>query len=805
MSQTQIPHPDARNKTSSLKVHGLDCAGCAAKLEKKLARTPGVEFVRVSFGTGKLTVRHTLPLDRIISLVKEAGYDVEQEEPCLQETSELSIYQIEGLDCADCAGKLKARLLQVPGVEEVELNFGTARLSLRHTCPSSTIIKHVQASGYGIRPVSPGGAKTMNAPLFKQQKVCLTVLSGLFITLGLFLSLTGGLSVAIITAYLLAILAGGFNIGRNALYSLRSLSLDMNVLMTLALIGAMAIGEWLEGAALVFLFSLGTALQTYTVDKARNSIRSLVDLTPKEALVRRNGLEMNLPTGEIRTGDTLLVRPGERIATDGYVQSGFSSVDQSPLTGESQPVVKKAGDMVYAGTVNGHGYMEVIVTRTAKDNTLARIINLIEEAEAQKAPSQQFVDIFARIYTPLIIAGSVVTALFPVLVLGQPFAPWFEKALILLVISCPCALVISTPVAIVAAIGGAAKKGVLIKGGAYLEEAGAMKVVAFDKTGTLTTGQPEVVEILPAPRYTEEEVLKIAATIEQRSEHPLARAILQAARERNLKPGKCSGFKFFSGRGVAGECEGTTYYAGNIKLFDEVEIAPEPAAFLEDLKEREGTPVLVGSRQGIIGALMVAEKTRHDAVEAVEGLRRTGISRIAILTGDSPGAAAKIARRLGVDEVHAGLLPEDKLQIIKSLMQKYGKIAMVGDGINDSPALAAATVGIAMGAAGTDTALETADIALMGDDLANLPYIIRLGRSTLRVIKQNIAFSLLVKGVFIALTFAGLSSLWMAVFADTGASLLVVLNGIRLFKAGRYSPAGKNQHVCTPELSCGKA
>lgn len=804
MPQTQILHPGNRSKTNSLKLCGLDCAGCAAKLEKKLARTPGVESARVSFGTGKLTVRHTLSLNKIISLVKEAGYTVEQEDPRLSETTVLSIYQIQGLDCADCAGKLKTRLLQVPGVEEVELNFGTARLSLRHTCPSSTIIKLVRASGYGIRPVSPGGANTLNSSLFRQQKVFLTVLSGLFIALGLLSSLADSPAVISETAYLLAILAGGYYIGRSALYSLRSFSLDMNVLMTLALIGALAIGERLEGAALVFLFSLGSALQTYTVDKARNSIHSLIALSPKEALVRRNGLEIELPAGEIRIGDTLLVRPGERIAMDGYVQSGFSNVDQSPLTGESQPVAKKAGEMVYAGTVNGHGYMEIMVTRNAKDNTLARIINLIEEAQAQKAPSQQFVDIFARIYTPLIIAGSVLTAVFPVLVLGQPFAPWFEKALILLVVSCPCALVISTPVSIVAAIGGAAKKGVLIKGGAYLEEAGALKVVAFDKTGTLTTGHPEVVEILPAPGYSQQELLEIAASLEQRSVHPLAGAILRAAEERGLKPGKCSGFKSFSGRGVSGEFEGTTYYAGNKKLFEGNRIPPESAAFLEALKEKVGIPVLVGSRQKIIGALMVAEKTRCNAVEAVEGLRRTGIDRIVILTGDSPGAAAKVAGRLGVDEVYSGLLPEDKLRIVRLIMKKYGKLAMVGDGINDTPALAAATLGIAMGAAGTDTALETADIALMGDDLANLPYIIRLGRSTLQIIKQNIAFSLLVKGVFIALTFAGLTSLWMAVFADTGASLLVVLNGMRLFKAGSYS-VKKNQPVCSPELSCSKA
>lgn len=741
MPQAQLLHAGKRIKKDSLRLCGLDCADCAAKLEKTLARIPGVESVCINFGTGKLIVEHTLSLDIIISLVKEAGYTVDKE------------------DFAD--------------------------------------------SGYGIQSAHTSENEPLKNFFLRQPKVLLTVLSGAFLTLGLLLSLSDMPGIISEMAYLLAILAGGYYIARSALYALRSLSLDMNILMTLAVIGAGAIGEWLEGATLVFLFSLGSALQSRTMDKARDSIRSLVALSPKEALVRRNGLESSLSVSEIRTGDTLLVRPGERIAMDGYVQSGFSSVNQSPITGESLPVEKNAGDRVYAGTVNGHGFIEVMVTRTAKDNTLARIIKLVEEAQAQRAPSQQFVDIFARIYTPLIITGAVLTAALPPLLFSQPFVPWFERALILLVISCPCALVISTPVSIVAAIGGAARKGVLIKGGAYLEEAGALKVVAFDKTGTLTTGRPEVMEIVPAPGHSQEELLEIAATIERRSEHPLATAILRAAKDRGIRPQECSGFQSLPGRGVVAEFAGKPYYAGNRKFFKEEEIASESAGFLQDLEKRGGTPVLVGSCGKIIGALMVAEKIRPNAVETIESLRRTGINKIVILTGDNPGAAAKVADQLGVDEVYSGLLPEDKLRAVHSLMKEHGKLAMVGDGVNDSPALAAATVGIAMGAAGTDSALETADIALMGDDLANLPYIIRLGRSTLRIIKQNTVFSVLVKGVFIALTFAGFTSLWMAVFADTGATLLVVLNGMRLLKEGG-NPDKKKRLAYTTDYSYGK-
>lgn len=694
--------------------------------------------------------------------------------------TETSSLRLSGLDCADCAAKLERKLAVLPGVQEVSLNFGTSRLTVRHTCPTGEIIRAVKESGYSIETAE--GTRTA---FYRDKKTILTAVSGTFLGVGFILSFLGFPDSLKITVFLLAMLTGGLYTARSGLYTLRSFSLDMNFLMTVAVIGAVAIGQWSEGATVVFLFSLGNALQSYTMDKTRNSIQALMDLSPKEVQVRRNGSEINLPSIEIIPGDILLVRPGERIAMDGEVISGSSGVDQSPITGEAIPVEKNKGDKVYAGTVNGRGFMEIVVTRAAKDNTLSRIIKLVEEAQAQKAPSQQFVDVFAKYYTPLVIAGAALTATLPSLAFGLPFAPWFERALILLIISCPCALVISTPVSIVAAIGSAAKRGVLIKGGAYLEEAGAIKVVAFDKIGTLTTGHPEVTDVLPSPEHTREELLRIAASIESRSEHPLASAVLSLAREKGIDYPDCSGFLSLPGKGAIAEIEGTSYYAGNIRLFAETGIPLEGMSLSLTELERDGnTPVIVGSREEIIGVLAIADRVRNNAKETVQSLRLAGIERVIMLTGDNPGAAAAVAAQLDVDDTRAGLLPEDKLDAVRSLKKEHGKLAMVGDGVNDAPALAAATVGIAMGAAGTDTALETADIALMADDLTKLPYVIRLGRRTLKTIKQNIGFAVLVKAAFIAATFAGRANLWMAVFADTGAALLVILNGMRLLKVG---------------------
>ncbi|MHB8917437.1 MAG: heavy metal translocating P-type ATPase [Desulfocucumaceae bacterium] len=766
------------------RLEGLDCPDCAAKLEKRISQLPGVESVKVNFGASKMVLEHTVPCQVVIKAVAESGYKaISGEEEGQQRRTQ---FRLNGLDCADCAAKLEKKVSGLPGVVEASVNFGASKMTVHYlsTVEAESILRAVKELGYGAEVEggkTPGSAERKG---LNDKKIILTVFSGVFLVAGFILSFFDITDYAVIPLFLASMLTGGFYTARSGLVSLKSFSMDMNFLMTVAVVGAAAIGEWAEGATVVFLFSLGNTLQAYTMEKTRNSIRALMDLSPREALVRRNGEEVRLTVEEITIGDLVIVKPGERFAMDGEVILGKTDVNQAPITGESMPVEKKPGDEVYAGTVNGQGSVEVKVTKLVEDTTLAKIINLVEEAQAQKAPSQQFVDVFARYYTPAVIAGAVLVATVPWLAFGQPFQLWFERALILLVISCPCALVISTPVSIVSAIGSAARRGVLIKGGAYLEEAGALKVMAFDKTGTLTTGRPEVTDVIPAAGYSQEKVVEIAAAVEKRSQHPLADAIIRYARARNVAVPGADDFQSFTGKGAGVKIGGEAYYIGNRRLFEDLNIPLASVLIkqLTELQDRGKTAMIVGTAEEVAGIIAVADSVRESSRAAVEGLRRAGITKLVMLTGDNAGTARAIAGDLGIDEYRAELLPENKLDAIKSLQSEYGRVAMVGDGVNDAPALAAATVGIAMGGAGTDTALETADIALMADDLTKLPYALHLSRRALRVIKQNIAFSLLVKGVFIAATFAGFANLWMAVFADTGAALLVIANGMRLMR-----------------------
>jgi len=558
----------------------------------------------------------------------------------------------------------------------------------------------------------------------------------------------------------------------------------MNILMTIAVVGAAAINQFEEAASVVFLFSLGNALQGYTLDKTRNSIRTLMNLTPDEALVSRDGMEITLPVEEIQIGDTIIVRPGERIAMDGKVVEGFSSVNQASITGESLPVGKNIGDDVYAGTINERGSLEVRVSRLAKDNTLSRIIEMVEEAQGQRAPSQQFVDRFAKYYTPAVIMGAVLVASVPTLIFGQPFHKWFYEAMAMLLVACPCALVISTPVSIVSAIGSAAKRGVLIKGGVYLEETGALSVIAFDKTGTLTMGKPQVTDVLQVNGYSERHIMAISAAIESRSEHPLGDAILNYARKKNIMIPSVTNFEAVPGKGAQGTVEGEAYQIGNARFFGDhgwsldKKVEETIAAFQAEGK----TVMILGSEGKISGIIAVADVLRENSRHALESLRKIGIKKTVMLTGDNHSTAQAIAAQVGIDEFRADLLPEDKVYAMKDLLAQYHKVAMVGDGVNDAPAMAISTVGIAMGAAGTDAALETADIALMADDLTKLSYAIKLSRETLRIIKQNITFALIIKGLILLLVIPGWLTLWLAVIGDMGSSLLVTLNGMRLLR-----------------------
>jgi len=588
--------------------------------------------------------------------------------------------------------------------------------------------------------------------------------------------------------FLVGIVLGGFLPAKNGISVLvNAREFDMNLLMTIAVIGASFLGSFEEAAAVVFLFSFGNALQGYTLDKTRNSIQALMEITPNEALVRRGTTEITLPVEEIIIGDHIIVRPAERIAMDGKVSTGYSTVNEAPITGESIPVGKQPGDEIYAGTINERGSLEVEVTKLAKDNTISRIISMVEEAQEQRAPSQQFIDKFAKYYTPAVIVLAALVATVPPLVFGQPFEKWFYEAMAMLLVACPCALVISTPVSIVSAIGNAAKNGVLIKGGMYLEEAGALSVVAFDKTGTLTEGNPQVTDIIPTDGLPDKEFLAIASAIESRSEHPLAEAIVKYSKEQGAEISSVlasiSAFEAIPGKGAKATVNGKTYQIGNSRLFTEQSIDVGRVEGEVSRLQNEGkTVMMLGDDKRILGLIAVADVLRENSGQAVSKLKKAGIKKVIMLTGDNENTAQAIATKAGVDDFRADLLPEDKVDAIKSLLAEHGKVAMVGDGVNDAPAMAISTVGFAMGTAGTDTALETADIALMADDLTKLTYAIKLSRKALGIIKQNIAFALIIKGLILLLVIPGWLTLWMAVAGDMGSSILVTLNGMRLLR-----------------------
>lgn len=585
--------------------------------------------------------------------------------------------------------------------------------------------------------------------------------------------------------YAASILIGGYSLFIKGLKNLVRLKFDMNTLMTVAIIGAAAIGEWGEGATVVILFAVSEALERYSMDKARQSIQSLMDIAPKEALIRRGNEEMMVHVEDIQVGDIMIVKPGQKLAMDGVVVKGTSTLNQAAITGESVPVAKAVKDEVFAGTLNEEGLLEVEVSKRVEDTTLSKIIHLVEEAQAERAPSQAFVDRFAKYYTPFIILLAFMIAIVPPLLFGGDWSEWIYQGLAVLVVGCPCALVISTPVSIVTAIGNAAKNGVLIKGGIHLEEAGALKVIAFDKTGTLTKGVPAVTDVISFGR-NEKELMNITAAIEKGSQHPLASAIMRKAEEDGSDFNKVvvDDFQSITGKGVKASVNGVIYYVGSPNLLEELHqgIKKELNEQINTLQTQGKTVMVLGTEQEILSLIAVADEMRESSKEVIRRLHEIGIEKTVMLTGDNHRTAQAIGNEVGVSDIKADLLPEDKLTYIKQLREKYQSVAMVGDGVNDAPALAASTVGVAMGGAGTDTALETADIALMSDDLSKLPYTIKLSRKALTIIKQNITFSLAIKAVALLLIIPGWLTLWLAIFADMGATLLVTLNSLRLLK-----------------------
>ncbi len=554
---------------------------------------------------------------------------------------------------------------------------------------------------------------------------------------------------------------------------------NIHILITVAAVGAFLIGHGIEGASIVFLFSIAENLEEYTGERVKRSIADLLKLAPDVATVRRKGREVRVHAHNVAAGEVLLIRPGEKIPLDGVVIRGSSSVNQAPITGESLPVPKDVGDELYAGTINNEGYLEIKVTREYGETLLSKIVNFVEEARRKSSPAERFVEKFSRWYTPTVIALAVLVAVIPTLLLGMPFQEWIYRALVLLVVSCPCALAISTPIAMVSAITNGARNGILIKGGAYVEEVGKAKVFAFDKTGTLTEGKFEVTDVitLSDPKI---DVLSIASSLEKFSEHPLAKALLEKAEaeEKQLVP--VEKFEAVPGKGIRGQIDGKLYSVGNTKIFHDLKIEV-PEDIITKLENEGKTVILVGSVEGLVGIIAFRDKIRKDAPGCIRDLKEMGI-HVEMLTGDNERTAKAIAASLGIDHYHAGLLPQDKVEIIeKHLSEIDDRVVAVGDGVNDAPALAAAKVGVAMGVIGSDIALETADVALMEDDLSKIPYLVKLGRKALSIVRQNIVSSILIKGSLAFLVFPGFVTLWMAVaLGDMGLSLAVILNAMRL-------------------------
>ncbi len=698
--------------------------------------------------------------------------------PTLQDTT----FTIHDLCCATEEQKIRKRLEAQPGIRKLEFNFISHRLKVQHTCDEEAIVRLLKEIGL------PGINEEAAAQPDAKPHQRLLISTGLSATLFLAGLLAQVLSLPEPVAKVLFIgsmIAGGWHIAFKAWKAVKLISLDMNFLMTIASIGAIAIGQYAEGAAVIFLFSVSLLLESMSLDRTRRAIHSLMSISPPSATVIRHGKETTVPVEEIEIGETLVIRPGERIALDAEVLAGHSTVDEAPITGESIPALKRKGDRVYAGSFNQRGALELRVLKRANDSTIARIMHLVEEAQSKKAPSQTFIDRFASYYSPSVFVLAIGVAVVPPLFFSASFDEWLYRSLVLLVMACPCALVISTPVTLVSALTNAARHGILMKGGKHLEALAGVRAVAFDKTGTLTEAQLTVADIVPLNTLSEMEILRITAAAELKSEHHLADALLRKAEEEGISLSEVltEDFSSITGKGIRTKVDGKTYIVGNHQLVEEMGIcSPAVEKILFDLEKQGNTVVILSDERQVLGVIAIADRIRSESGSTVKSLHQLGVQRVVLLTGDNRGTASAVAEELQVDELKAELLPEDKLAVVKELKARYGSVAMVGDGINDAPALAAADVGIAMGGIGSDTALETADVALMSDNIAKVPYGILLGKRTLRIIKQNISLALLTKGVFITLGIFGLSSLWLAILADDGAALLVILNGLRLLR-----------------------
>lgn len=790
--------------TSVLTVKGIDCPDCAKDIQKAVADMPGVKSAEVNFAVQKLRVVHNnneSSVDQILQTLTKMGHPAILEGGATKATV-TSTLQVKGIDCPECAGDIQAAVSAIAGVKKAEVNFAAQKIRIEHE-PGDAVLGDIFATltnmGHpGVAndedisstiespgPITEPQKKPALIPWWKQPRNVLLAIAGVITILTLIAEWThlGFPETTVKVFYGIAVIIGGIYPAKSGFAALRHGRLTINTLLIVGAIGAIYLGLWEEAAGLVVIFSLGDVLEAYAVDKARGSIQALVALAPQEATVLKNGVETRVQVEQVKAGNTVVVRPGQKIPVDGVVITGSSSVDQSSITGESIPVEKHVDDEVLASTLNGRGALEIRVTKLAKDTTLAKIIHLVEDAQMNKGTAQRFSEKFGQIYTPFMFVLAILMAVVPPVFFGQPFEAWLYRALVVLVVSCSCSLVLSVPIAIVAGVGNAAKNGVLVKGGVYMESAGQVQVVAFDKTGTLTVGRPTVTDVVSLGGISDEKLLEVAGILEARSEHPLADAILKVTNQKSIALAPVEEFLSLPGRGAKGNIEGITYYVGNPRLFTEIGLSLAPhLSQVERLQSEGKTVILVGSSKMILGMIAVADQPKENAREAVAKLKALGVKKIVMLTGDNQVTGEAVGQQIGVDEVRADLLPEDKIEAVNTLQERYGLVAMVGDGVNDAPALAQADVGVAMGVAGTDVALETADIALMADDLDQLVYMMRISRKTVSTIHQNIAFSISVVVFLVASALLGWMTLTTGLLLNEGSALIIIANGVRLLK-----------------------
>jgi len=831
------PDSDEPRTTVELSVPDIDCPSCAEKVRSSVRELDAIDAVDPRIATGTVTVEYAADgtdAEAVAGRVESAGYTVESG---VGETTET--LSVPDMDCPSCGETVGSALGAVDGVVESDPRPATGTVPVtydRSRASPRDLRAAIEDAGYEVAGTTAttaaegGDDAVVSEPesVWRSRRAVKTWISGGFTGVGLLVEFVlTGLNAGVVAAgpvalgvadllFLAAVLAGGQEIVRGGYFSVRNRTLDIDLLMSLAIAGAVVVslgfGEalYLEAATLAFLFGVAELLERHSMDRARNSLRELMELSPDEATVRRDGEERTVPVEEVGVGDVVVVKPGEKVPMDGEVIEGESAVNQGPITGESVPVDKVVGDEVFAGTINEQGYLEVRVTSTAGEDTLSRIVEMVEDAQANRTDREQFVDRFSGYYTPVVVAFAVVTALATPALLGVTRTEAFVYGLTLLVLACPCAFVISTPVSVVSGITSAAKNGVLIKGGNHLEAMGEVDAVALDKTGTLTRGELVVTDVVPLGDNTEADVLRRAAGLEARSEHPIGDAIVERAAERDVETREVSDFESVTGKGVRADLDGTTHYAGKPAFFEDlgfdlshVHAATDGGVAVQDTRTRQlcdrnrcldlledlvpelqaagKTVVLVGTDEALAGVVAVADEVRPEARWTVDRLHALGVERVVMLTGDNERTARAIATEVGVDEFRAELLPDEKVAAIEALTDDHDGVAMVGDGVNDAPALATATVGVAMGAAGTDTALETADVALMGDDLGRLPYLYELAHDANGVIRGNIYASLAVKaGLALAVPF-GYVPIWLAVLAgDAGMTTAVTGNAMRL-------------------------